>query len=448
MSVTQNNKIDTNKRTVKVNSEVPGFFKKTVSERLEILSSQISLTEEDKKTLQNTGSLDIGTADHMLENVIGTFALPVGIATNFTINGRDYFIPMALEEPSVVAAASFAAKLARSSGGFQARGCPIPQMIAQVQLVGRQDWTKAIEDITSQKASIIRLANMFCPTLVARGGGATDLELRVVETQRGPHLVVHILADVGDAMGANFVTRMAEGVSSKLEDLSGGRACLRILSNLAIHRVFRAEAVWSRQSLATSARDSEMKVDQVIENILDAWALADADPFRASTHNKGILNGVDAVAMATGNDWRAVEAAAHSYAAFGRPYGSLTRYEKTEDGHLRGIIEIPLTVATAGGVTQVHPVARINNKILGARSAEELGCVIAAVGLAQNFAALRALATEGIVKGHMKLHAKNVAIAGGAKGKIVDVIASIMALEGNISTARAKELVIEMCHVM
>jgi hydroxymethylglutaryl-CoA reductase len=250
-------------------------------------------------------------------------------------------------------------------------------------------------------------------------------------------------------MGANAVTRMAEGLAPRLEELSGGRARLRILSNLAVYKMFRAEAVWSREVLEQSAKGCDMDVDEVVEAILDAWALADADPFRAATHNKGIMNGIDAVAVATGNDFRAVEAGAHAYASFGRKvYGALTRYEKTEEGGLRGVIEVPLSVATQGGVTQVHPVARLANKIIGAKSSSELGCVMAAVGLAQNFAALRALATEGIVKGHMKLHAKNVAVMGGAKGKIVEVVASIMALEGNISTARAKELVMEMCHVM
>eukprot|EP01103_Thecamoeba_quadrilineata_P008796 TRINITY_DN1851_c0_g2_i1.p1 TRINITY_DN1851_c0_g2~~TRINITY_DN1851_c0_g2_i1.p1 ORF type:complete len:463 (-),score=75.22 TRINITY_DN1851_c0_g2_i1:83-1471(-) len=434
--------------TNNVCSEIPAFFKKTVQERLNLIGNQVRLTEQEKATLIHTGSLNLTIADNMLENVIGTYSLPMGIATNFIINGKDYLIPMVLEEPSVVAAASNAAKLARSTGGFKSTGNPTAQMIAQVQLVGLPDWTESVDTIEKEKESLLGLANSFCPTLVGRGGGAIDLNTRIVKTKRGPHLVVHIIANVGDSMGANFVTKMAEGIAPRLEDLTGARVRLRILSNLSINRVFEAEAVWSKKALEPGAKAAKMEVEELVEAILDSWALADADPFRAATHNKGIMNGIDAVLLATGNDFRAVEAGAHAYAAYNREnYGALTEYEKTDDGGIRGKIRLPLSVATAGGVTQVHPCAKIANKILGTTSSQELGCIIAAVGLAQNFAALRALSSEGIAKGHMRLHAKNVAMVGGARGRVIQSVATIMANEGSISTARAKELVMELCHL-
>jgi len=430
----------------RTNSEVPGFFKKSVHERLEIVGNQVDLSPTEKQALLKQGSLDLQTAEHMLENLIGTYPLPIGVATNFLINGRDYFVPMAVEEPSIIAAASLAAKLARPMGGFTSKCLSQPKMISQIQLVGLSDWTLALSTLEKERESLLKLANCFAPSLVGRGGGVTDIQFRIINTKRGSQLIVHLSVGVGDSMGANVVTKLAEGLSSRLEQLTGAKCRLRILSNLAVERVYRAEAVWSKKLIGSSPDQS---VEDLIEGILDAWALADADPYRAATHNKGIMNGIDAVAIATGNDFRALEAGAHAYAAFNREYGSLTTYEKTPEGDLKGIIEIPLSIATAGGVTQTHPIAKISKQIMNVQSSDELACVIAAVGLAQNFAALRALASsEGILKGHMKLHAKNIAIMGGAKGNFIDVVASIMAIEGNISTARAKELVFEMCHVM
>jgi len=277
---------------------------------------------------------------------------------------------------------------------------------------------------------------------MSRGGGARDIETRIIQTRRG------LLVDVRDSIVG--LTKMAEGLAGKIEELSeGGTARLRILSNLPIYRVFRAEAIWTPESLKISTNNCNLSGEEVIEAILDAWAFAEADPFRAATHNKGIMNGIDAVAIATGNDFRAVESAAHAFASYNKTqYSTLTHFEITPEGNLRGIIEIPLTLGIAGGVTSVHPIARISAKILQVSNADELGIIAASVGLAQNFAALRALCTEGVMRGHLKLHAKNVAILGGAKGSMVDVIANLMALEGNISPTRAKQLLVEICHVM
>ena len=410
-------------------SDISGFHKLSTDEKLERVKEFAQLTEEEIRLLKKTGALDLGTADRMIENVIGTFEFPFGIATNFLINERDYLIPMVIEEPSVVAAASNAAKLARSSGGFFAESDE-PVMIGQVQIVGVPDIEAAKKRILENKEQLSDIANRQDSTLLKFGGGVRDIEAREITTPRGDMLIVHLLVDVRDAMGANAVNTMAEAISPKLEELTGGKTRLRIITNLAVHRKARAKAVWSREVLGEDA----------IENILDAYSFAVGDQFRCATHNKGIMNGIDAVTIATGNDFRAVEAGAHSFGAFTGSYTSLTRYEKDKEGNLVGSIELPMPIGTVGGSTRTNPMAKIALKILGVKSAKELGEVMAAVGLAQNFAALRALANEGIQQGHMKLHARNIAVIAGAEGPIVDMVAKQMISERNINVGRAQEI--------
>ncbi len=420
-----------------VRSDISGFHRMGIKERLEKLK-EFGLSPEDAETLAKEGNLPLETADRMIENVVGTFPFPLGIATNFLINGRDYLIPMAIEEPSVVAAASYAAKLARPGGGFAASSDE-PVMIGQIQLVGVPDMDKAKSGILSKKEEILDACNRRDSTLVKFGGGARDIELRELQTKKGTMLIVHLLVDVRDAMGANAVNTMAETVTPLLESVSGGKARLRIISNLADRRLARARAVWTKEALEESTK-GKMKGEEVVDAMLEAYAFAESDPYRCTTHNKGIMNGIDAVTIATGNDFRAVEAGAHSYACRNGEYKPLTKYYKDEKGNLVGEIELPLAVATVGGATRTNPIARISLSILGAKTSKELAEVIASVGLAQNFAALRALATEGIQKGHMRLHAKNIAVTAGATGEKIDRVAAKMIEEGNISVSRAKEI--------
>jgi len=419
-------------------SSIPGFHKLGPEDRLRKIKSIRRLSENESEALSKTGALEIGLADRMIENVVGTAELPFGIATNFLVNGRDYLVPMVIEEPSVVAAASYAAKLARP-GGFTSSSSE-PVMIGQIQLVGLEDTEQAKTAIMGAKEDIIKGLNEDDPSsLVKYGGGLKDIEIRELNSQRGRMLVVHLLVDCRDAMGANAVNTLCEHMAPKLEEITGGKSRLRIISNLAVHRTAKATAIWKKDVLEESAK-GEMKGDEIVDRILDAYALAEADHYRCATHNKGIMNGVDAVVIATGNDFRAVEAGAHSYAARNGRYESLTKYRKDEEGNLVGEIEIPLAVATVGGATMTVPMAKAALNIMGAKSARELAEVIAAVGLAQNFAALRALATEGIQKGHMRLHAKNIAVMAGAKGDDIDRVAAKIADEGRITVDRAKEL--------
>lgn len=415
-------------------SRIPGFYKLSPEERLKVVKEFAELSEEEAAVLGNTGSLGTDLADRMIENVIGGFTLPLGIATNFKINGRDYLIPMALEEPSVVAAASNAAKMARARGGFSASATE-PRMIGQIQLVDVPDPEAAKREIIDGKEEILGLANQQDPVLVKLGGGAKDLEARIVETRIGKMVVVHLVVDCRDAMGANAVNTMAEAVAPLLESMSRGRAVLRIISNLAVHRLARAKAVFAREALGG---------EEAVDAILEAFALAEADRYRCSTHNKGIMNGVVAVAIATGNDTRALEAGAHSYAALNGDYKPLTRYYKDDQGDLVGEIEIPAAVGVIGGATAVHPAARANLKILGVKTASELAMVMASVGLAQNLAALRALATEGIQRGHMSLHARNIAVMAGAEGELVDKVAQKLVAEGKVRLDRAREILKEL----
>jgi hydroxymethylglutaryl-CoA reductase len=414
-------------------SDIPGFRKMAPAERLSRVREFAGLSEEEAAAIGKVGSLDLEKAGMMIENVIGTHELPLGIATNFLINGKDYLIPMVIEEPSVVAAASNAAKLARSGGGFQTSSDD-PIMIGQIQLVNVPDSERAKHDILARKQEFIEKCNEIDPILVKYGGGLKDVEVKTIDTPRGGMIIVHLIVNVSDAMGANVINTMAEKIAPILEEISGAKVRLRIVSNLAVRRLARASAVWPREIVG----------EEVVEGVLDAYHFAAADPYRCATHNKGVMNGVDAVVIATGNDFRAIEAGAHAYAAFQGHYRPLTKYEKDKDGDLVGTIEIPVAVGLVGGATKTHPGARAAVKILGVKSARELGEVLAAVGLAQNFAALRALSTEGIQKGHLKLHAKNFAVMAGAEGEMVSVVSAKMIAEGKINYNRACDILKEL----
>ena len=415
-------------------SRIEGFYKLSMAERLRIVKEFGGLTDEEALALTGFGGLDPSVPDKMIENAVGSFQLPLGIAVNFLINGKDYLIPMAIEEPSVVAAASNAARMARDEGGFFTSSTP-PIMIGQVQLTGIKDPSRVMHIILEKRQEVLELANRQDPMLVKLGGGAKDLEVRVVNTLRGPNVIVHLLVDVRDAMGANAVNTMAEAVAPLLESISGGRVYLRILSNLASHRLARARAVWTKEAIGG---------EDVVDGVVEAYVFAEADPYRCATHNKGIMNGIDAVVLATGNDTRAIEAGAHSYAARAGGYKPLTTFEKTPEGDLVGTIELPMAVGLIGGATKVHPTARACIKLLGVKNAQELGEIIAAVGLAQNLAALRALATVGIQKGHMTLHAKNIVTSVGCPPELVEEVCRIIVAEKKIRMDRAQEVIEEL----
>jgi len=425
-------------------SRIEGFYKRSLVERVTAVREAASLTDD---RLGQAESLPLDVADHMIENVVGVYGLPLGIATNFLINGRDYLVPMVIEEASVVAAASYAARLFRDGGGFTT-GSTEPLMIGQVQLVHVPDMEQATAQILAAKAEILARCNAKDPMVVQLGGGARDVEVRpIMASPAGPFLVVHLIVDVRDAMGANLVNTMAEAVSPLLAQLSGGEARLRIISNLADRRLAWAQGTIPAASLANSllpppsgGMRGAMDGRAVVQAIVEAYAFAAADPYRAATHNKGIMNGIDAVVIATGNDWRAIEAGAHAYAARCGRYTSLSHWEQDQQGNLVGRLELPMAVGIVGGATRVHPLAKTALKIMGIASARELAEVITAVGLAQNLGAIRALATEGIQKGHMALHARNLAIAAGAVGEQVDRVADQMVREGQIRLDRAKEI--------
>ena len=416
-------------------SEISGFYKKSAEDRWKIVQEFGGLSDEEIRTLGNTGALKFDQVDRMIENVVGTIPMPLGIAVNFLINGKDYLVPMAIEEPSVVAAASNAARMARTKGGFAASTSG-PIMIGQIQLTHVPDPHSARLAVLHAREEILRRANEKDPILVKLGGGAKDVEVRVIATHRGPMVVTHLVVDTRDAMGANAVNTMAEAVAPYLEEITGGRVYLRIISNLAVKRLARARVVFATDAIGGP---------DVVEGILEAYAFAEADPFRCATHNKGIMNGIDAVVIATGNDFRAIEAGAHAYAAWkGDGYHSLTTWEKNAAGDLVGTIELPLAVGLVGGATAVHPTARACVKLLGVKTAQELAEVIASVGLAQNFAALRALATEGIQRGHMSLHARNIAATVGAVGGEIDRVAETLVQERKVRMDRAKEVLEEI----
>lgn len=441
-------------------SRLSGYYQKSVKERVAILAEWARLSPEETAALDQ--ALSLAQADKLIENVVGRFSLPLAIGANFLINGRDYLIPMAVEEPSIMAAVSYAARLARSGGGFFT-GSTEPVMIGQVQLLDVADPLAAEEAILAAQAELLATANTS-PTIARLGGGPREIRVRhLADTEAGPMLIVHLLFDCRDAMGANAVNTAVETITPQLEALSGGRALLRILSNLTDER-----RAWAEVAIPASAfASADFSGEEVVQAISQANALALADPYRAATHNKGIFNGIDPLLIATGNDWRAVEAGGHAYAARDGQYRALTEWRVVEDSSywmfrrgtgagtatipeypipniqyplLFGRLELPLSVGTVGGATRSHPTAQVALKILGVSGARELSEVAAAVGLAQNLAALRALVTDGIQRGHMRLHARQVAVAAGVPPERVDALAQRLIESGEIRVERARQL--------
>lgn len=419
------------------NSRISGFYNLTLAERRARLAEAALRTPEDLLPW-TTGGLSAESADHMIENVVGLHALPLGIALNFMVNGRDVLIPFAIEEPSVVAGASFMAKLARAGGGFTATTTE-PHMIGQMQLINVVNMNEARLKIHEHKADLLAIADEIDPILKKFGGGARDLEVRLIEDSPiGPFLVLHLIYDVRDAMGANAVNTACEKLAPQIEAITGGKVHLRILSNLADRRIARARCTIPVNELTMGFES--FKGETVRDGIIAAYAFAASDPYRAATHNKGIMNGVDAVVIATGNDWRAIEAGAHAYAARTGKYTSLSTWGSDTNGNLVGTLEMPMAVGIVGGATRVHPAAQAAVKLMGVKTANELAEIIVSVGLAQNMAALRALATEGIQRGHMSLHARQVAVAAGASGEMIEKVAAQMVAEKVVRIDRAEEI--------
>ena len=411
-------------------SSISKFFEKSRKDRLEIIGNFANLSEDELNTLENmNGGISFDKADKMIENAIGTFSLPLGIATNFKINNKDYVVPMVIEEPSVIAAASKGAKIARIKGGFEVTADE-SYSIGQIQILNT-DTNIAIKKINEQTDEILKLANSKSNTLSKMNKGAKEIMCKEIDTPSGSMLIVELLIDVGDAMGANVTNTMCEAVSPLIEEITGGKALLRILSNYSTRRMVKAKAIFEKESVGG---------ENVVDNIILAYEFADNDVYRAVTHNKGIMNGIISVANAVGQDSRAIEAAANAYAAISGKYRSLSKWSKDVDGNLVGILEIPLSVGIVGGIANVHPVAKICAKILNVESAQELACVMTATGLAQNYSAIRALSTEGIQKGHMRLHARNLAAAAGATTEQIDLIVEKMVQANSISLDKAKEL--------
>jgi hydroxymethylglutaryl-CoA reductase len=414
----------------------PKFYELSLTDRRAFLNQAADLSDSQLSALDPAGGLSLDQANAMIENVVGLYSLPLGIAQNFLINEREVLVPMVVEEPSIVAGASFMAKLVRAGGGFTASTTD-PVMIGQMQLLDLKDLPAARQILEEKKGDLLAAAASFDPMLAKVGGGPRDLEIRTIsESPIGPFLVLHWLVDVRDAMGANAVNTIVERMAPEVEHLTGGRVHLKILSNLADQRLARAACRIPSTALAFG----DFSGEQVRDGILEAWAFAEADPYRAATHNKGIMNGIDAVVLATANDWRAVEAGAHAYAACSGRYTSLSRWSKGEDGSLVGELEMPMAVGLVGGATRVHPTAQTALKILGVTNARELAEVIVSVGLAQNLAALRALATEGIQRGHMSLHARQIAMTAGATGEQIESLARQLVQEKNIRLERAVEI--------
>mgnify|MGYP000028158006 FL=1 len=419
--------------TTNYSSRISGFHKKSVDERIALIAGITGLDETERSLISNSGNLDQEIGNHMIENFVGTMTIPVGIATNVKVDGRDVLVPMATEESSVVAAVCNAARQSYDNGGF-ITSMSGTRMIAQIQLVNVSDPYNARISILERKEEIQTICDACDPMLIKLGGGFRELEVRVIDTQSGPMVITHIIVDTLDAMGANAVNTMAEKLAPSIAQWTGGRTYLRILSNLADHRLARARCVWRAEDIGGA---------EVRDGMVMAYHFAEADPYRAATHNKGIMNGISAVVLATGNDTRAVESGAHAYASRNGRYSSLTRWEVTKDGDLAGSIEIPMAVGLIGGATKLHPMAKAALKILNVKSASELARIIAAVGLAQNFAAMKALATTGIQKGHMSLHSHNIAMMAGAIGDEVDQLAQILVSKGTVRIDVAeKELAI------
>src|SRR3954468_21480730 len=419
-------------------SRLPGFYKMKMAERLRRLAEQLELSRDELEGLGESSSLPLANADAMIENAIGVLGLPVGIGLNFVINGEDVVIPMAVEEPSVIAAVSLAAKIAREGGGFTS-DADEPRMIGQVQVTELAHPEAARAAILRERESILATANALHPAMKSRGGGAQDVEVRLLPVGAETHAIVHLIIDTQDAMGANLINTMCEGVAPLIERITGGRVRLRILSNLADLRLARASCRIPFEALA----DFGFTGAEVAHGIAEASRFADADPYRACTHNKGVMNGVDAVALATGNDWRAIEAGAHAYCARNGRYQPLTRWW-VQDGALQGSIELPIQVGTVGGAVKANPLVPVLLRMLGSPNAQKLAGVMAAVGLAQNMAALRALGTVGIQKGHMALHARNLAVSAGAKGSAVEEVARALIAAGEIKLHRAQEILAKM----
>jgi len=420
----------------KTTSRLPGFHNMTVEDRRAALAKAANVPTSVLDTFTANGGLSSEAATHMIENVVGTFSLPLGVALNFQVNGNDVLVPMTLEEPSVVAGASFMAKLVRTGGGFHA-STTAPLMIGQMQVLDLVNVTAARVCILENKEKLLAEADAVDPILKKFGGGARDLEVRIIdESPIGPFLVVHLIYDVRDAMGANAVNTACERLAPHIEGITGGRVHLRILSNLAVHRIARARCTIPLKELAFG----DFSGERVRDGIIQAWAFAASDMYRAATHNKGIMNGIDAVVIATGNDWRAIEAGAHAYAARNGKYTSLSTWGKDKDGNLVGVLEMPMAVGIIGGATKVHPSAQASIKLMGVKTASELSEIIVSVGLAQNMAALRALATEGIQRGHMSLHARQVAISAGATGDLIEKVAAQMVIEKVVRIDRAEEI--------
>ena len=411
-------------------SSISKFFEKSRKERLNTIAAFANLSKDELDILENTdGGISFDKADKMIENAIGTFSLPLGVATNFKINGKDYVVPMVIEEPSVIAAASKGAKIARIKGGFEVTADE-SYSIGQIQILN-VDSNSAIKKIQDSTIKILELANSKSNTLSKMNKGAKEISCRVIDAPSGNMLIVELLIDVGDAMGANITNTMCEAVSPLIEKITGGRALLRILSNYSTRRMVKAKAIFEKESVGG---------EDVVDNIILAFEFADNDVYRAVTHNKGIMNGIISVANAVGQDSRAIEAAANAYAAISGKYRSLSKWSKDGDGNLVGILEIPLSVGIVGGIVNVHPVAKVCAKILNVESAQELACVMTATGLAQNYSAIRALSTEGIQKGHMRLHARNLAAAAGATSAQIDQIVEQMIQTKSISLDNAKKL--------
>lgn len=415
------------------------FYNLKPKQRLQQLIDENEILAEDAAALSGVHGLSVESADHMVENVIGTFDLPIGVARNFKINGREYLIPMVIEEPSVVAGASFMAKLAHKTGGFFAHATAA-EMIGQIQVLELGDIAAARQKLLAKKETLLAEIAGVDPMLSKYGGGPRDLEVRIIdESPIGPFVVVHLIFDVVDAMGANAINTAVEYLAPKIERITGGRVLLRILSNLADRRLARSRVNIRTADLAFG----EFAGETVRDGIIQAWAFAAADPYRAATHNKGIMNGVDAVLIATGNDWRAVEAGAHAYAAQKGYYTSLSTWGMDANGDLIGSLEMPMAVGTIGGATRVHPAAQASLRLMNISTARELAEVIVSVGLAQNLAALRALATEGIQRGHMNLHARQIAIAAGAPNDLVEALAKRLVADGTIRVEYAKQILEE-----
>jgi len=412
-------------------SRISGFYKKPVDERIQIVAERVGLSDEEIATLKSSGGLTIEAADRMTENVVGSIAYPFSVAVNFRVNDKDYLVPMAGEEPSVVAAASNMARKMREGAGVVATTTD-PIMIGQIQILEVPDMDKAIKAVEDSKDKLLAAANELDPVLVRFGGGAKDIELRPLETEIGTMLIVHLLVDCRDAMGANAVNTMAEALAPTIGELTGGRPLLRIISNLADKRLITVKCV---------VKADDIGGPEAVDNIIAAWAFADADPYWASTHNKGIMNGIAAVALAFAQDHRAIEAGAHAYAVKDGRYKSMSRWGKDAEGNLTGEMTLPMAVGLVGGATRTHPMAQVARKILGVNQAVDLGKVMCAVGLAQNLGALRALTQEGIQQGHMRLHARNLVVMAGASGDMINEAVAALVESGEIRFPKAQEIV-------